>query len=572
MPTPTLQTAVASYEPYLRADGHLIDPVIGQPTQYSTPYHALCQAVLALKGDPARRDQHLNNAVRGFDAALTHLADPAMPINISSVDRETGQVRRTNHRDFFWPPLLKTYRILKSLGVPQAASFAGRLAAVDILHAFRSRPPSNWAMVWLSGEWMRHKEGLSPFGLAQIDEWLGIFFQSHVLLDQGLYQEPGHPNSYDLFTRYHMADMVLDGYDGAWREQMETLMQTGLVRSLSVQLSDGSLASAYRSTGQTWTLGAQCAYFTHAATYFQAAGQPQRAASARSAAGRAFASFGRWQRPGSPYSPVENLLPPAYRVGYEGYTADGHYGNLAMGFLAVAILGGFDEPASLESVTTPAQTFIEDDPTYRAIARRGPYSLHANTFPSPRYDGFGIVDLTFGPERRLHFASSVRHLSSEKFYNLGLAVRQEPGLSELLVIAQQDPNLIGAIEKGSTESSFAFKARVKGAPYIYEMAAQIDGDGVHIEERTPDLIGPKTLLIPYLRDGGWPETTQASIDGSVIRLALGQEIIRIQIEAEIEFALDLPHGYENRRGLCGLLRIDLAGNLEGIHYQVAIEA
>jgi hypothetical protein len=104
------------------------------------------------------------------------------------------------------------------------------------------------------------------------------------------------------------------------------------------------------------------------------------------------------------------------------------------------------------------------------------------------------------------------------------------------------------------------------------MAAQIDGDGVHIEERTPDLIGPKTLLIPYLRDGGWPETTQASIDGSVICLALGQEIIRIEIEAEIEFALNLPHGYENRRGLCGLLRIDLAGNLEGIHYQVAIEA
>ena len=572
MPTPTLQTAVASYEPYLRADGHLIDPVIGQPTQYSTPYHALCQAVLALKGDPARRDQHLNNAVRGFDAALTHLADPAMPINISGMERETGQVRRTNHRDFFWPPLLKTYRILKNLAAPQTASFAERLAAVDILAAFRSRPPSNWAMVWLSGEWMRHKEGLSPFDLAQIDEWLGIFFQNHVLLDQGLYQEPGHPNSYDLFTRYHMADMVLDGYDGAWRDQMETLMQTGLARSLSVQLSDGSLASAYRSTGQTWTLGAQCAYFTHAANYFQTAGQPQRAASARSAAGRAFASFGRWQRPGGPYSPVENLLPPAYRVGYEGYTADGHYGNLAMGFLAVAILGGFDEPASLESVTTPAQTFIEDDPTYRAIARRGPYSLHANTFPSPRYDGFGIVDLTFGPDRRLHFASSARHLSSEKFYNLGLAVRQEPGLSELLVIAQQDPNLIGAIEKGSTESSFAFKARVKGAPYIYEMAAQIDGDGVHIEERTPDLIGPKTLLIPYLRDGGWPETTQASIDGSVIRLSLGQEIIRIQIEAEIEFALDLPHGYENRRGLCGLLRIDLAGNLEGIHYQVAIEA
>jgi hypothetical protein len=62
-----------------------------------------------------------------------------------------------------------------------------------------------------------------------------------------------------------MADMLLDGYDGAWQSQMAHLLTTGLQRSLRVQLSDGSLASAHRSTGQTWTLGAQCAYFTHAA-------------------------------------------------------------------------------------------------------------------------------------------------------------------------------------------------------------------------------------------------------------------------------------------------------------------
>lgn len=571
LPIEALQTAVASYEPYLQPSGHLIDPILKQPTQYSTPYHALCQAVLALKGDPARRDHHLNNAIRGFEAALTHLADPAMPCNISSVQRETGQVRRTNHRDFFWPPLLKTYRIFKELGLPEATSFGERLAAVDILAAFRSRPPSNWAMVWLSGEWLRFKEGLSPFDLGQIDAWLGVFFENHILLEQGFYQEPGHPNSYDLFTRYHLADMVLDGYNGAWQGHMERLMETGLARSLQVQLSDGSLASAYRSTGQTWTLGVQCAYFTHAANYFRT-DDPEKAAAAAMAAQRAFASFARWQRPQGPYSPVENVLPPAYRVGYESYTADGHYANLAMGFLAVAILNGFQAPERLEKPERPSHTLIEADPTYRAIAHRGPYSVHVNAFPSPKYDGFGLVDLTFGPGRRLHFASSARHLSDEKFYNLGLAVRQEPGLSELILLAQQELALIGAIEPAPTGAGFALKARVKGSPYIYELAVQIEPDGLYIEERTPHLSGYKTLLIPYLRDGGWADTTQVHRAGSLIRLALEDEIIRFELEGEIEHLLNLPYGYENRRGLCGLLRVDLTEPLEGIKYRVAIEA
>ena len=63
--------------------------------------------------------------------------------------------------------------------------------------------------------------------------------------------------------------MLMEGYDGRRREDLERLMRMGLRRSLGVQLSDGSLASAHRSTGQTWTLGAECAFFTHASNYFR---------------------------------------------------------------------------------------------------------------------------------------------------------------------------------------------------------------------------------------------------------------------------------------------------------------
>ena len=191
-----------------------------------------------------------------------------------------------------------------------ADGLAARISRVDIGGAFAQRPPSNWAAVWLSGEWLRLREGLSPFSMERLDLWLDTFFETHILTEQGLYLEPGHPNSYDLFTRYHLADLLAEGYDGRRREDLEILMRTGLLRSLGVQLSDGSLASAHRSTGQTWTLGAQCAFFTHASNHFREQ-EPELARRAEEAAYRALSSFRRWQRDG-PYSPVENRLPPGH--------------------------------------------------------------------------------------------------------------------------------------------------------------------------------------------------------------------------------------------------------------------
>ncbi len=574
-PTPlqVLTTAVDSYTPYLQPSGELIDPFFAEPTQYGTPYHALCQAVLAARGEAVARSWRMDNAARGLDASLRHVSDPSLAPTASTMRRTTGAVRRINHRDFFWPPILKTYRILLDEGHERSAEFARRIAAVEILDAFASRPPSNWAMVWLSGEWLRIREGLSSHTLDDFDRWLAPFFASHILVDMGLYQEPGHPNSYDLFTRYHLADILANGYNGRWRSVMEELMVTGLRRSLAVQLSDGSLASAYRSTGQTWTLGTQCAYFTLAAN-FLAGRDGALSEQARQAARRAFASFLRWQRPDGPYSPVENLLPPAYRVGYESYTADGHYANLAMGFLAVAILNGFDAaPLAPEEADRAPTALIEGDPTYRAIAHAGPYSAHLNAFPSPRYDGFGLVDVTFGVGRRLHFVSSVQHLAEPGFYNLGLAVRQEPGRSELRVLAQEDPRPIGPIEPGSTTASFQVQARVKGSPYPYTLALQVDaGEGVQVEEATPGLVGYKTLLVPYLRDGGWEETTQVELQvaerHATLAFRLGEEVVTVEVDGAVDHILHFPYGYESRRGLCGLLRVDLADPCEGIRYQL----
>jgi hypothetical protein len=405
---------------------------------------------------------------------------------------------------------------------------------------------------------LRLREGLSPFSMERLDLWLDTFFETHILPEQGLYQEPGHPNSYDLFTRYHLADMLAEGYDGRRREDLEILMRTGLLRSLGVQLSDGSLASAHRSTGQTWTLGAQCAFFTHASNHFRGQ-EPQLARRAEEASYRALSSFRRWQRDG-PYSPVENRLPPGHRVGYERYTADGHYANLAAAFLAAAVSNGLNRTFTEPSGGREASLLLEHDPTFRAVLHNGLYSLHFNARPAPDYDAFGVVDLTFGPGRFLQFVSSAKHLESGRLLNLGMA--GSSGSS------QADLALTGRMEGGLAPPRLELEARDRGSPYRYRFAARVETEGVYVEETTPGLEDPKSLLIPYLRDPGTGTLTAAKVEAGGVRLVHGREEVEISYGAPVKRVVHLTGGLQSRRGICGMLRIEFRERSQGISYRI----
>ena len=568
-PLEILERAVASYAPHLAEDGRLIDPVLGAETQYATPYHALCRAVLAAHGPGADAPAHREAALRGALAAAAHVADPEAPHTVSGLDSRTGTQHTINHRDFFWPPILRARGILHELGA-DVAELDRRIAAVSIRDAFRTAAPSNWAMVWLAGEWLRMNAGLSDTPAEEIDRRLGVFFSKRMRADLGLYQEPGHSNSYDLFTRLHLAQLLDAGYDGAWAAEARRLLDAGLERSLAAQLSDGSLASAHRSTGQTWTLGAQAWFFTLAA---RRCADP---AAARAAAQRAVGAFARWQRAEGPFSPVENRLPPAWRVGYEGYTADAHYGNLAMGFLAGAIRDGLPGQSVDPVSERPARARVENDPIFRGIAHAGRYSVHVNAAPAPGYDGHGVVDVSFGPGRMFHLVSSAAPRGEKTFVNPGMALRAEPGRGPLTVLAQQALTPIAPLERGAGGTEIRARCRVPGAPWWHELVASAASDGIRIAETAHGAGGLKTLLIPFPRDGGWGETTRARVSAesgcAVARFELGAERVVAWVEGELESALELPHGWENRRGLCGLLRIDVAGEGETLRYGFRVEA
>lgn len=566
-PLDILARGVESLAPFLDARGELLDPVAGQPFQYGTAYCAYCHAVLARMGRPERRSAHAEHAFKGLCASLDHIENPQAHPWCTQVYDPTASLGRHDHRDFFWPPVLRTFRALRDQGGIDLSGCRQRIEALDPEQCFASRPPSNWSAVWISGEWLRMRDGMSACPRDRFDRWVEDLL-SVTLIEQGFYQEPGHPNSYDLFTRYHLAAILLEGYDGPAQAKLARLLVTGLDRSLAVQLSDGSLASAHRSTGQTWTLGAEAAFFTQAAAYL-AESDPGRARAAQHAAQRAVRSLERWQPADGPFSPVENLLPSSHRVGYQDYTAVANYSALALAFLAQAVELGIDDFAASGPAIPASGCFIEHDPTFRALVHAGPYSVHVNAFPSVEYDAFGITDITFGEGRHLHFASSVRHVASGRLFNLGLAVRYLPGPSVPVVMAQERMMLTGPIQTGAEAGSLTVTARPNGRQYPYRIDVSAGGDGIAVRESTPGYVSLKSLFIPYLRDNGDGVVTEVETRPGEVVLQRRDERVVLTIDAKVDNVVHLTHGYENRRGLCGLIRLDFADPATEIAYRVA---
>jgi hypothetical protein len=149
----TLLQGVNALLPYFVPEtGQLNDPVFGCPTQYSTPYYAWCNAVLAAQHGGSERALFARRARSGLRASLDYLLDLDLPPYPSLFYRASGSLERHNHRDFFWPPVMKTWCLLgeiNELDEPLAGNFGGYrryadgITRVDPLAAFAQRPPSN---------------------------------------------------------------------------------------------------------------------------------------------------------------------------------------------------------------------------------------------------------------------------------------------------------------------------------------------------------------------------------------------------------------------------------------------
>ncbi|MCL6092005.1 MAG: hypothetical protein M1435_03535, partial [Actinobacteria bacterium] len=501
-PAQELLEAGATYlRAFLQPSGELYDPVFGEPTQYGTAYFAYVNAAMGRLGRGASAASYFESAERGLEAVLGHLLDPDDAPATSSYDPPIASPVARNHRDFMWLPVLRVLGLLRAEGRPGVDALADQVRRVAVPEVFAARPPHNWAAVWLAGEWLRIRDGLSPNPPQALDAWLEPFFDgqgARVNLERGCYYEPGYPNSYDLFTRYHLMELLAEGYLGRYRRHLEQLLDSGLRRSLALQLSDGSLASAHRSTGQVWTLTAQCAYFCRGA---QLCADEALALRAREAATRALTAALACQRPEGGLSPVQNVLPANFRVGYEPYSADAHYVALALSFLATAVLAGFTgADGARETGAGPLQAgayaHVDPEPLWRSLLQGEGWSVHVNLAPQAGYDAFGIADVSAGTGRYFRFGGQVHHVASGSPLTLGLAVRDGAGGLAPLAGARS----VGGRFSHFDPAEHCLEAGAVADGLAYRLRVSVEAGELSVVESAGDK--ECSLVVPYLADRG----------------------------------------------------------------------
>src|SRR5690606_38971251 len=90
----------------------------------------------------------------------------------------------------------------------------------------------NWNVVAVAGEFHRWKAGLCD-SLEWVERYLAL--QVERFTEEGLYEDPGAPLAYDLFARQFIADMLAQGYQGAFAARLAELMDRAARFTLALQ-------------------------------------------------------------------------------------------------------------------------------------------------------------------------------------------------------------------------------------------------------------------------------------------------------------------------------------------------
>ena len=407
--------------------------------------------------------------------------------------------------------------------------------------------------MWLSGEQLATQVFDRP-AIVDIDDHLATFFATRADAADGFYHEPGHSHSYDVFARLHLGALLHSGYNGAYREQLLQLETNGVRRNLAWQLSDGSLPNAHRSSGQTWTDGALLALFARqlAPTCPIVWTEAERT-ELQAAAWRAYQSMTRWIRPDGTLSPVHNTFGAHDRVGYQGYTFDGNYAALALGFLAdaLAVPAWQQEHAQTHNKEKAyrAPGIAIDPDRRRGVIHSATASIQINALPSPQFDYLGVNDISFAPGSRLSLCSApglaAHPADATRSHRYGIGVS-----NDLQNSANQLAHVVHEFQQHD-DHTLSLRFQVHGSDLIIRKTYQIIDDVVSITLASEGSVGFRQLYIPCPCDLGYlPVTIAPQADG--IHLHTDSESLHITLDQQPASIDLLPLGMTSRRARCSL--------------------
>lgn len=206
------------------------------------------------------------------DAALLQAVTLAMDAALDEL--VYGQPTRGNrqqgcaqgHCNFFVMPLMLAYETLNGT-VPAAtlARWAAKARAIVPTRAFANWPHAigNWAIVALTGEFLRFKLGLRD-NISDIVEQLAFQYDPQQWTSNGQYLDHTGCNStcspvpYDHFPRKYMAIMLDRGYNGPNASDYWELNRRGAWTSLLMQSPWGEMPTGGRSSQHSWNEAVSC--------------------------------------------------------------------------------------------------------------------------------------------------------------------------------------------------------------------------------------------------------------------------------------------------------------------------
>jgi hypothetical protein len=370
----TTQGIVEFFQHFQREDGRIIDPFMHKEVQYSTPCYAWAAAALVMSG---RDTNMIDSTVRALDISLEELS--------------TGHAA-DGHSDFFTFPCMFAYEALRDrVASERRATWETELRAIVPEKIYqdipRKRPPHNWAVVALSGEFLRQQDGLGD--PAYIDKALAL--QMKYFTDNGQYMDPNNPMAYDGFPRCFLAVMMERGYDGLYGTELRSLMDRAAWTSLLIQSPIGEWPTGGRSSEHQWNEAMQCQTYEVWANYRQHEGDTDGAKMFKRAAHLALQSVQRWVRPSGELWIVKNHFDPAERHGYMGYSSHSQYNLLAASMLSTAWLFADD---SIPEGVCPAESggFAVYLPEFHKVfANAGGMYVELDTTAAPEYNSTGLI-------------------------------------------------------------------------------------------------------------------------------------------------------------------------------------
>jgi hypothetical protein len=502
-----IASEVDFWKQHQNENGAIIDPYSKEEIQYSTPAFANAAAVLVARD---KRADLIEPAAKAMDWATRSLAE---------------RRAASGHEDFYPTMIAHAYALLKPLANPErVARWEGDIRRFDPYKTYRMEMGSmNWNIVALSGEAMFQKLGLRDKNNRYVQDSLAA--QGHHFGSPfGLYLEG--PMAYDHFPRIFLADVIAQGYDGPYSNEVAEALRRAAITSLFMQSPWGEMPAGHRSAHHQWNEAEQCVTYEIYAAQALSDGDEQLAGVYKRAAHLALASMQRWVRPSGEMQVVKNWVDPSKRHAYESYSAHSNYNLLPMSMLATA----YEYAATTETVPerpAPADVggyVLEISDLHKVFANAGGTYVEIDTKADHHYDATGLIRVhakglspQLGPSDSLMAAPAYNSPAKSPF-TTGVGVSWKDANGAWSTLGETDPQKWTATTIASSPERVAFDVAYEGdlfgVPRIVEHYVVTPGR-VELTTEVPGYNGPLRYVWPVLADDGRTQSTIEVKDGTV---------------------------------------------------------